>query len=71
MTPDLAVNLALTVWALASVVFLTFVEGFTVWARVPTISERLQWLGEHVKLVRASATIGTVLLLVHFFYPGL
>ena len=71
MSADTAVNLALVTWLLASLVFLTFVEGFTVSKKIPTISARLQWLAEHVVLVRFLATVLTVALLIHFFFTGL
>lgn len=70
MKPDDLVNFALFVWFLGSLVFLFLVEAYTVEERIPTISERVQWLGNHVTIVRFSATVATVALLIHFFFQG-
>lgn len=71
MSVDTAVNVVLTAILFAFVIALTAVEGFTVYRGIPTISARLQALGQRVRLVQFLATVVTLALLIHFFFGGL
>jgi hypothetical protein len=65
------VTLALILGSLTYLIFLTAVEGYTVWAKQPTISKRLQGFASKNVQIAVLAALVVGWLAAHFTgYPG-